>query len=118
MNKEQLEQKKKEAWLKYEDQFHCKFMAHDTDFNAGFDAGVEAMKEEVEKWKKEVRVEGKAKSEAHAFIEWHQKNFTRMQCELFKVTNLLQEASELLSGAYEGDFQKLRLEFLKKVNNE
>jgi hypothetical protein len=31
--------------------------------------------------KKETRIEGKAKSEAHALIEWHQSNYTKLKKE-------------------------------------
>jgi flagellar biosynthesis/type III secretory pathway protein FliH len=44
MNKEQLEQKKKDAWEKYE--INCKYSSLKNLFDLAFDAGIEAMKDE------------------------------------------------------------------------
>lgn len=48
----------------------------------------EQLKKDLEVYKKEVRIEGKAKSEAQALIKWHQSNYSKIAEENEKYIDL------------------------------
>lgn len=76
------------------------FENHERDiktFGEGFLVGRLKSMEEIEKWKKEVRIEGKAKSEAQALIKWHQSNYSKLEKELQEKEQEIERLKKLLS---------------------
>jgi hypothetical protein len=67
-------------------------------FNAAYEAGaLQALKgsEEIERLKKEVRIEGKAKSVAQELIKWHQYTYTELKKENARLREAFESIIEL-----------------------